>query len=205
MELQAFKKYDKDGDGMIDFLELGALMRGLAGSAAEWNDAAIKALLTAMDSDNDGKVVLSEFGAWLFGTQLSPAEESKLKTAEMTLGAKPKAKGKAKAKPKAKPEPDEGEEGEEGEGEDGEDGEDEEEDEGDDDEIDEEQRLQKSLSPSRIMLPTFQPPNLSSCVGQTASDKEPVGVESKTPEICGKSQEMLVAKLVLLVFRCRTT
>ena len=40
---------------MINFVELAALMRGLAGSAAEWNDAAVKALLTAMDSDNDGK------------------------------------------------------------------------------------------------------------------------------------------------------
>ena len=53
---EAFKKYDKDGDGMINFTELGALMRGLAGSASDWNDAAVKALLTAMDSDNDGKV-----------------------------------------------------------------------------------------------------------------------------------------------------
>ena len=123
---EAFKKYDKDGDGMIDFVELGALMRGLAGSAAEWTDASIKVLLTAMDSDNDGKVVLSDFGVWLFGTQLSPMEESKLKTAELTLQAsnakakaqsKAAAKAKGKAKAKAKPVPEEEEE--EGEDEEG--------------------------------------------------------------------------------------
>ncbi|OLP96744.1 putative serine/threonine-protein kinase [Symbiodinium microadriaticum] len=137
--LEAFKKYDKDGDGMIDFVELGALMRGLAGSAAEWTDASIKVLLTAMDSDNDGKVVLSDFGVWLFGTQLSPMEESKLKTAELTLQAsnakakaqsKAAAKAKGKAKAKAKPVPEEEEE----EGEDEEGGDDPEDDEGEDEE-----------------------------------------------------------------------
>ncbi|CAE7941742.1 unnamed protein product, partial [Symbiodinium necroappetens] len=156
--LEAFKKYDKDGDGMIDFVELGALMRGLAGSAAEWTDASIKVLLTAMDSDNDGKVVLSDFGVWLFGTQLSPMEESKLKTAELTLQAsnakakaqsKAAAKAKGKAKAKAKPVPEEEEE----EGEDEEGGDDPEDDEGEDeedsDEYDEESTLFLMTSSSK--------------------------------------------------------
>jgi len=155
--LEAFKKYDKDGDGMIDFVELGALMRGLAGSAAEWTDASIKVLLTAMDSDNDGKVVLSDFGLWLFGTQLSPMEESKLKTAELTLQASnakakaqskaaAKAKGKAKAKAKPVPEEEEEEEGEDEEGGDEDDPEDEEGDDEDSDEYDEDDVDVKQLS-----------------------------------------------------------
>ena len=52
---EAFQRYDANGDGVIDFTELGALMRGLAGSAAEWEDCQIRALLKAMDSNNDGK------------------------------------------------------------------------------------------------------------------------------------------------------
>eukprot|EP00913_Durusdinium_trenchii_P024365 g22874.t1 len=38
-----------------------------------------------MDSDNDGKVLLTEFGTWLFGQQMSKDEESLLKTAELKL------------------------------------------------------------------------------------------------------------------------
>ncbi|CAJ1432485.1 unnamed protein product [Effrenium voratum] len=91
--LGAFQRYDANGDGVIDFTELGALMRGLAGSAAEWEDCQIRALLKAMDSNNDGKVVLTEFGAWLFGTQLTPEDASKLEAAEQRLT--PKVKGKA--------------------------------------------------------------------------------------------------------------
>ena len=70
---------------MINFKELAALMRDLAGSAGDWDDHQIRVLLKAMDSDNDGKVILTEFGAWLFGSQLSDEDESKLKTAELKL------------------------------------------------------------------------------------------------------------------------
>ena len=162
---------------MIDFVELGALMRGLAGSAAEWTDASIKVLLTAMDSDNDGKVVLSDFGLWLFGTQLSPMEESKLKTAELTLQASnakakaqskaaAKAKGKAKAKAKPVPEEEEEEEGEDEEGGDEDDPEDEEGDDEDSDEYDEESTLTWRMFPIASALhrqphPTVSPSPLS--------------------------------------------
>ena len=83
---EAFQKYDLDGDGMIDFKELAALMRGLAGTpVTPWEDHEVRALLKAMDSDNDGKVLLTEFGTWLFGQQMSKDEESLLKTAELKL------------------------------------------------------------------------------------------------------------------------
>ena len=95
---QAFQRYDQDGDGMINFKELAALMRDLAGSAGDWDDHQIRVLLKAMDSDNDGKVILTEFGAWLFGSQLSDEDESKLKTAELKLATgTEKAEGRSNA------------------------------------------------------------------------------------------------------------
>ena len=87
---EAFQNYDRDGDGMIDFKELASLMRGLAGSAGPWEDREVRSLLKAMDSDNDGKVVLTEFGSWLFGSALSFDDESLLKTAELKMGPKSK-------------------------------------------------------------------------------------------------------------------
>lgn len=92
---------------MINFKELGSLMRDLAGSAGAWEDHQIRSLLKAMDADNDGKVILSEFGAWLFGSQMSDADESKLKTAELNMtGYTDKSKSKSK---EPKPEPKEAE------------------------------------------------------------------------------------------------
>jgi hypothetical protein len=83
---------------MINFKELAALMRDLAGSAGDWDDHQIRVLLKAMDSDNDGKVILTEFGAWLFGSQLSDEDESKLKTAELKLATgTEKAEGRSNA------------------------------------------------------------------------------------------------------------
>lgn len=96
--MEAFQRYDQDGDGMINFKELAALMRDLAGSAGDWDDHQIRVLLKAMDSDNDGKVILTEFGAWLFGSQLSDEDESKLKTAELKLATgTEKAEGRSNA------------------------------------------------------------------------------------------------------------
>mmetsp|Transcript_4866 Transcript_4866/g.11388 ORF Transcript_4866/g.11388 Transcript_4866/m.11388 type:complete len:600 (+) Transcript_4866:19-1818(+) len=175
--LEAFKKYDADGDGMINFTELGNLMRGLAGSAIEWTDEHIQALLTAMDSDHDGKVVLSDFGAWLFGTQLSADDEMKLKTAELTLAPKAKAKGKAKAKVKAKakakvesqPAEEEGPD-DEGEDEDEEDGDEEEdEDDYDEGELDEDDFKDLSMTSRNALWQKLMPARAGSA--QDAAEK----------------------------------
>ncbi|CAK9008946.1 unnamed protein product [Durusdinium trenchii] len=62
--LEAFKKFDKDGDGSITRDELGNVLRTL--DPEEWTEQELDRLLGRVDANGDGKLQVEEFLRWIF-------------------------------------------------------------------------------------------------------------------------------------------
>ena len=60
MHEQAFKAFDKDGDGTITLKEIKGFFSGSGGKIP---DKTVKALIKEMDKNNDGKISKEEFMA----------------------------------------------------------------------------------------------------------------------------------------------
>uniref|UniRef100_A0A7S1WUU7 EF-hand domain-containing protein n=1 Tax=Alexandrium catenella TaxID=2925 RepID=A0A7S1WUU7_ALECA len=61
---EAFRKYDKDGDGTITKQELCVVLRSLG----SFKDAEINAVFSVIDANRDGRVQFNEFVDWVSGT-----------------------------------------------------------------------------------------------------------------------------------------
>jgi len=59
-----FDRFDEDGDGAIQRAELGRLLHTLDPNA--WDDKSVDALVSALDTDQDGRVDCEDFLAWVF-------------------------------------------------------------------------------------------------------------------------------------------
>lgn len=61
--VEAFKKFDKDGNGTISREELGAVLKAL--DAEAWDDPSIDRLLAMADTSGDGVLWFEEFVRWM--------------------------------------------------------------------------------------------------------------------------------------------
>lgn len=68
MIVDTFKKFDKNQDGVISRSELTAVFKALGGG--KFSDSDIDALMTAADTNKDGKIQYNEFVSWV----MSPAK-----------------------------------------------------------------------------------------------------------------------------------
>jgi Ca2+-binding EF-hand superfamily protein len=63
--LEVFRRFDTNGDGILQPKEVKSLLQTL--DAAKWTDKRIDTLLAAMDTNGDQHVSYEEFVDWLFG------------------------------------------------------------------------------------------------------------------------------------------
>lgn len=59
---RAFKRFDKNGDGIIQHSEVTQVLRNI--SRDQFNEKAIKKIIDSLDANGDGMIKLSEFSAW---------------------------------------------------------------------------------------------------------------------------------------------
>eukprot|EP00929_Paragymnodinium_shiwhaense_P120673 TRINITY_DN92677_c0_g1_i1.p1 TRINITY_DN92677_c0_g1~~TRINITY_DN92677_c0_g1_i1.p1 ORF type:complete len:637 (+),score=155.43 TRINITY_DN92677_c0_g1_i1:161-2071(+) len=69
--VEAFKRFDKDGDGTISRDELAQTLRKLGG--ARFDDATIDLLMASADTNGDGKIQYEEFTSWVMADAQSLA------------------------------------------------------------------------------------------------------------------------------------
>eukprot|EP00928_Gymnodinium_smaydae_P011631 TRINITY_DN14269_c0_g1_i1.p1 TRINITY_DN14269_c0_g1~~TRINITY_DN14269_c0_g1_i1.p1 ORF type:complete len:881 (-),score=219.76 TRINITY_DN14269_c0_g1_i1:484-3126(-) len=60
---EAFRRFDTDGDGIITYSELSAVLSSV--DPTKWNDLRVRALLSAADANGDGQIQYDEFLAWV--------------------------------------------------------------------------------------------------------------------------------------------
>jgi len=76
--IAAFKKFDKNGDGVISKSELVDVLKAL--NSDSWDDASTNQLMSKADKNGDGVLQIDEFVGWLFAAMekdSSVAEKSK--------------------------------------------------------------------------------------------------------------------------------
>jgi len=76
--IAAFKKFDKDGNGVISKSELVDVLKALNSDA--WDDASTNQLMSKADKNGDGVLQIDEFVGWLFAAMekdSSVADQSK--------------------------------------------------------------------------------------------------------------------------------
>lgn len=69
--LEHFRRYDRNGDGVIDKNEMSEVMAALDSS---WTPDRVEKLFDGIDIDNDGVVETEEFVQWICGYNLQTAE-----------------------------------------------------------------------------------------------------------------------------------
>jgi Ca2+-binding EF-hand superfamily protein len=62
---ECFKHFDKDGDNLLDRLELGSCLKSLGEDINYDAGGKLDQILTAIDSDHDGKVTFEEFASYM--------------------------------------------------------------------------------------------------------------------------------------------
>lgn len=72
--LQAFRRFDINGDGLFDANEMKEVLAGL--DPGMWTDERVTRLFHSIDVDKDGKIDTQEFVNWVFSTQ--DAEKQRL-------------------------------------------------------------------------------------------------------------------------------
>eukprot|EP00448_Togula_jolla_P038000 CAMPEP_0170640680 /NCGR_PEP_ID=MMETSP0224-20130122/40359_1 /TAXON_ID=285029 /ORGANISM="Togula jolla, Strain CCCM 725" /LENGTH=936 /DNA_ID=CAMNT_0010971213 /DNA_START=32 /DNA_END=2842 /DNA_ORIENTATION=+ len=70
--LESFRHADENGDGTIDRAELSKVLQSL--SPDDWTDDKIDLLLSAADTNKDGRVQLTEWLQWIYGQDPSKTE-----------------------------------------------------------------------------------------------------------------------------------
>jgi len=100
---EAFRVFDRDGDGKLTTEELRALLKDNSNTSPE--DAKLEAMIAEVDTSGDGCIDFEEFCAMLRGTVLvgqSAANEPTRKRRQSGEGAEAPPKAKAKAKTKGR-------------------------------------------------------------------------------------------------------
>lgn len=63
--MDQFRKFDQNGDGVIDRQELARVLKHL--DAKAWTDVAIGQIMSVADTNQDGRIQFEEFLQWIFG------------------------------------------------------------------------------------------------------------------------------------------
>lgn len=67
MVVDTFKRFDVNQDGLITRDELASVFKLLCANGQSWDDGSIDALMTAADTNRDGKIQYEEFVNWVMG------------------------------------------------------------------------------------------------------------------------------------------
>ena len=81
--LDAFKKFDTDGNGSISREELVAVLKTL--DSEGWDDNSVDHLLASADADGDGALQIEEFVRWVFAEDASKFGTSSLGNSSLTI------------------------------------------------------------------------------------------------------------------------
>jgi len=82
---ECFKHFDKDGDSLLDRLELGACLKSLGEDLNFDAGGKLDQILTAIDSDSDGKVTFEEFAGYMERVSSGSDTPDSIKQAFKTL------------------------------------------------------------------------------------------------------------------------
>ena len=81
--LDAFQKFDKDGNGSISREELVEVLRTL--DPDDWDDNSIDHLLASADANGDGALQIEEFLRWVFAEDVSKLGTASLGNSFLTI------------------------------------------------------------------------------------------------------------------------